>query len=138
MSLSSRVAKGVALLDGHDSQWVGKVNLETLNLASGYDCVLGQVFGDYATGKEVFGLDMDESHDHGFTETGDGSWGDLTDEWVRVIGVRQTRLPVSALSDSEAVALVKSAASDASAFADLVLRLTGRPQTDHALIASLR
>lgn len=56
LTLKVRLDKGTALLDlalGQD--WPNKIDLETLDLANPGTCVLGQLYGQYATGlNELF------------------------------------------------------------------------------------
>lgn len=68
---TERVAKGKALLDAFDPDWVEKVNWERLRMVSTRDCVLGQLFTDaesdldymeipgYRTGLKALGLTED-------------------------------------------------------------------------------
>jgi hypothetical protein len=55
-TISDRVQRGAALLDARFPGWVDQVNLSTLNLASGCDCILGQRFGDFAQGARLVHL----------------------------------------------------------------------------------
>lgn len=45
--IKERVRKGANLLRTLDSKWYEKVNVNTIDLHSASDCLLGQVFGDY-------------------------------------------------------------------------------------------
>lgn len=61
LTVRERVARGVALLDERGPEsWRDKIDPARLNVASGLDCVLGQVFGDYITGRQAMGLTGDE------------------------------------------------------------------------------
>lgn len=42
-----RVARGAHFLDRYDPQWHQKVDPERLNIASGRDCIWGQLTGNY-------------------------------------------------------------------------------------------
>jgi hypothetical protein len=44
MSVEARVLRGAELLDEQYPGWIDKINLGTLNLRSGDNCVLGQVY----------------------------------------------------------------------------------------------
>ena len=47
--IPSRVTAGVAVCDRRQgTTWVWKINLATLDQRSGYDCVAGQLYGNYA------------------------------------------------------------------------------------------
>src|SRR5687767_2653296 len=48
-----RVARGAARLDAVNPDWYLKVEPKKINLASGYDCILGQVYGNYLKGALV-------------------------------------------------------------------------------------
>jgi hypothetical protein len=48
MSVQERVARGVRWLDGVRPGWRDALELSRLSLASGHDCVLGQVFAEEA------------------------------------------------------------------------------------------
>lgn len=54
------VERGAALLDKIRPGWIDTINLDTLNIASGSDCVLGQVFAEEAArvGTDGFGVGM--------------------------------------------------------------------------------
>ena len=45
--LEARVAKGVAWLDKWHPGWAEKIDLQTLDMASGCFCVAGQLFDSY-------------------------------------------------------------------------------------------
>jgi len=49
-STSPRIERGAALLDTAAPGWEGKIDLNTLDLSSGWYCVVGQVYGDYIDG----------------------------------------------------------------------------------------
>lgn len=44
--IEARIGEGVTWLDQHSPDWLAKVDLERLYMASYDDCVVGQVFGD--------------------------------------------------------------------------------------------
>lgn len=85
----ARVKQGIALLqEQYGDEWVEKINLRSLCLSSGSSCVLGQLYGDYQTGKERLGLDTDEAILHGFLagsgphrREGSASFSQLDEEW---------------------------------------------------------
>ena len=127
ITIPVRVAAGVALLDARDPGWweaggPGRpINLDTLNLADGACCVLGQRCPDatlarhlgfegdgdrwpgyQAYAAELSGIETWDDPDgwcaaRGFTLTGALSgWDELTAEWVRVISGHRAALSSSA------------------------------------------
>ncbi len=48
MTLDERVAKGSQWLDQKQPGWRQKINIDTLDVESMYNCVLGQVFGSFS------------------------------------------------------------------------------------------
>lgn len=89
----ARVALGVQRLDEHfGPDWPHRIDLESLDLASSYDCVLGQLFGEFWTGVQTLWPDFDgrgPARDHGFLcETrgpGGCSCPDLNEVWPSAI-----------------------------------------------------
>lgn len=98
-NFEARVLKGIHLLDNSKPGWRDSIEIETLDLASMSECVLGQVFGDYETGVRSLGvsLDMIDSYlevqsSYGFDLTYEelrsehgGHYENLTQEWVKQI-----------------------------------------------------
>lgn len=60
-TIAERVQRGAALLDTRFPGWVDSVDLSTLNLASGCDCILGQKFGDFRAGARQTHLAVETS-----------------------------------------------------------------------------
>jgi len=93
-----RVNRGIALMDQKYPHWWRVLDLETLDLRSTENCVLGQVAGDYRDGLvTLFGswensFAYQSAIDHGFDAT---SWPD-TDHvqalWAHEAGERQATL----------------------------------------------
>lgn len=53
------VAEGANLLDTYGPpQWRGTINLPKLNMADDHDCILGQLYGSYATGLAALGANV--------------------------------------------------------------------------------
>lgn len=52
----SRIAGAVYLLDRHRPGWHNEINLALLDMQSMDRCILGQLYGDYATGINRLGL----------------------------------------------------------------------------------
>lgn len=58
-TIKGRIERGMALLDKRKPAWCKKIDLATLNLASSYRCVLGQVYG---TKRSVTDCDGDDGY----------------------------------------------------------------------------
>ena len=66
--LAKRVEAGCMLLDEHYPGWENLIDLKRLKMNTLEDCILGQLFGDYTTGRSAlqlqhgtgphFGLDL--------------------------------------------------------------------------------
>lgn len=65
-----RAECGAALLDADDVNWVFKpgVNTDTLIMSYAANCVLTQVYGNYATGLQVLGMTLETEDDIYTTE----------------------------------------------------------------------
>lgn len=113
--VKENVLRGLAWLEKtHGPGWEDKIDLATLDLRYGQNCVLGQVYGRddgffdedgksyisgyHYAGEKFFKLgagdDCDELYYHGFTLprdselSCDAAWRDLTDEWRNVLTPR--------------------------------------------------
>ena len=65
--VEQRVENGIAFLDQtYGSKWRRKINWETLDIGSSEKCILGQLEGDYHTGKQKLGLNANSSWERGF------------------------------------------------------------------------
>lgn len=86
------VKKGAALLDDRCPGWATIINLETLTMSSVQKCVLGQVFGNFATGLSILCLKDDGyGANHGFVcrgKLGNCSCNLLRQLWLTEIQVR--------------------------------------------------
>ena len=100
MNLQKRVDRGIQLLDTHGPlDWRDRIDMDTLDLGDGDQCVLGQVFGDEAQSARprtngfwhgadrLFGNAGDSSDKqierHGFAIwSGKATPRELTDEWI--------------------------------------------------------
>lgn len=61
-----RVMRGAALLDrAHDDDWRSKITA-TFDIEDYKRCILGQLYGDFTSGKVTLGLDSDALKTHGF------------------------------------------------------------------------
>ncbi len=101
--LREHVERGAVFLDEHEPRWWKRIEEERLQLASGCDCVLGQLFeaGEHETpfGRALYeirgGLDWDWAAAHGFL-LGDhalvyGAWRDLDALWLEAIAQRKNQ-----------------------------------------------
>jgi hypothetical protein len=92
--IKARVAKGFNLLTREQRDMV---NVHTLNMDSDWNCVLGQIFGRYATGMDALFPEnpIDEDYErvgteYGFFQTYWDSdafekYNALQDEWMRLL-----------------------------------------------------
>jgi len=55
LDLTEVIERGATRLDAAPG-WVEAIDIARLDVRSAKDCVLGQIFGDYATGKERLGI----------------------------------------------------------------------------------
>jgi len=59
--------RGIALLDEHGpADWRERINPYTLDIQSGHNCVLGQLYGVYSRGADALGFDIEDGGDYGF------------------------------------------------------------------------
>lgn len=103
-NVKARVAKGVKWLDKESPDWHNKVDLRTLDMSSGTQCMIGQCFGDYFQKLQelfpaafTYGDDKNEnkrnkwSYDRGFTaelagvQFRNGAWERLGLAWADVL-----------------------------------------------------
>lgn len=56
LDLTEAIERGATRLDAAAPGWVAAIDIARLDVRSATDCVLGQIFGDYATGKERLGI----------------------------------------------------------------------------------
>jgi hypothetical protein len=91
MSVSDRVRRGIALLDEEMPGWPDQVDVLTLDMASGYRCVIGQTHGGYIDGLDK--LDIDElPEDYGFDcDAGRHEYHTLDRLWTYAINARRAR-----------------------------------------------
>ena len=111
--LDERIDKGVAWLNANVPDWLDRIDLDRLDLASGCRCVLGQLFAHVVDelGTEdgftavwqsdstlVPHLTSKETETHGFDlATNDEGYMALTEAWHdRIEALRETRTGASA------------------------------------------
>ena len=91
ISISERVQNGVNLLNDYAGDWFWLVNLETLDIASTEDSILGQLFGSFQNGTRDLGFSYDQYTQslNGFemvdseyrSESVDSIQAQIEDEW---------------------------------------------------------
>lgn len=90
-TLRDRVEAGAAMLDKIRSKrlkpWRDKIDLDRLDLNSGCNCVIGQVYGSYFSAIERLEVGSDNEVELGFMPSGPG-WP-LTRAWRKYI--KETR-----------------------------------------------
>ena len=62
---TERAQRGAELLDQARLNWAGKVNPDTLRMASYKNCVLGQIYGGFGKGFDALPLNGHSTH-YGF------------------------------------------------------------------------
>jgi hypothetical protein len=100
LMFEERIKRGIALLNkkyrdvvDDETPWMWYIKPDQLDLSDKCNCVLGQVFGDYADGLYELGLQQDEAYFYGFsipayelTEIGITSgFAQLTEEWKEAL-----------------------------------------------------
>lgn len=93
MNISSDVQAGVALLDERYpyANWASLLDLDVLDMASHYDCVLGQLYGAYRFGLTALGLEWGSAYGFTFGAFGAGdvmTHDELTVQWRHVVRAR--------------------------------------------------
>ena len=99
----TEVRRGMALLDEVCPGWIDMVDLDTLNINSCTDCVLGQLCGDYRDRYVYPEMANIRTDDYGFSATylgGAVESGSLTDTWKILIQERRDQRMVNANRDS--------------------------------------
>lgn len=64
--VAERVARGVKLLDNHMPEWRDKIYWQLFRMDDIYMCILGQLFGNYAIGKNALKIEEFAGADFGF------------------------------------------------------------------------
>lgn len=100
-----RAARGAALLDVTQPEWVSRVDPKTLAVSDPENCVLGQVYGDYdeainalnldARGQKEFGFDCEYKPFVG-AEAPEPvvRFSELTSAWREILDARREAVPV--------------------------------------------
>lgn len=97
-TVADRVAAGAAWLDDHQPGWVDRIDAAQLDLEDCKECVLGQLFGDFAVAvRHQFGNDDEMVSRLGFEipvsvmGRGDvsGRYAELTETWRELIAAER-------------------------------------------------
>jgi len=95
--LAARVRAGITLLDiERGPEWVWKVRVGFLDMASCSACVLGQLYGDFEQGADTIGLTFWSEVGHGLNAEEDryGDFAALDRLWTYAIRrLREQRTP---------------------------------------------
>lgn len=104
----AQIAAGMALLDEHAPGWETRIDVETLDLWSTCNCILGQEFGRFEHGLCLLILDGPAATRYGFDVDPRASdalhigYRTLTSEWRRAIRARLAAPPVASGAGEEA------------------------------------
>lgn len=98
IALANRVQAGATMLDKQMPNWYNRIK-EKVDIGSGFDCVLGQLYHTYPRGTIVLGLNQWECYDFGFLcfepgkphKTGNPRHADVEREWEYQIAIRKQR-----------------------------------------------
>ena len=60
------IRKGIKFLDSEIPKWRRLIDRDDLDLSDPRNCIMGQIFGDYDRGRDILGLDLEESEAMGF------------------------------------------------------------------------
>jgi len=89
-AVRGRILAGAAWLDKNaPADWRQKVNLDRLQMSSGTDCVIAQVFGAYSKLMTRFNIGYAESGRLGFTDSSVVSFVRLTEAWKEYLAETQ-------------------------------------------------
>ena len=65
--MQAEVERGIKLLDDNWFSFRNRVDLDTLDMGSRSQDILGQLYGDYPDGLIQLGINKSEAHEYGFT-----------------------------------------------------------------------
>lgn len=89
------VKRGIDILNGHfgENVWVDDIDLDKLNMDNALYCILGQLFGDYGSGRFTLGIQNENGSYYGFDNMfrEDEGWGVLNELWASYI----TQVPLT-------------------------------------------
>lgn len=84
-----RIAKGAEFLDNHfgEEDWRAKIDLDKLDMANSFDCVLGQLFRSFWNGCALLALNPQDTRSMAFlTNPRDPyAYETLTREWKKYL-----------------------------------------------------
>lgn len=96
MDFTEQVARGKALLDAYDPDWIGKVDWDELEMCNELYCIVGQLISkpaglipmDYGQALKMLGItSFAEEYAHGFDFAPEGgSCRDLQNAWLEAVG----------------------------------------------------
>lgn len=89
-TIERRVRRGARLLDQKVKNWHKRIDIDRINLRCSTDCILGQIFGWYFSGRTHLKL-FEKTNSHGFSAAwseGDHSNVRLRDAWIHAINRR--------------------------------------------------
>jgi hypothetical protein len=91
--LAERVERGAARLDERRPGWWGEVNVEDLDLWDDCQCVIGQLWGEYAAGVDevLASVEYEDDENYGFIAHTVHQTDALTDLWRGAIERRRAR-----------------------------------------------
>ena len=105
-TIMSRVLKGIALLDKKGPEdWRTKISIENLNMGSGDDCIIGQLYDSYAHSINELGVDI--GFNHGFDAEGGTGHTRQTIYYKRLTKVWKKALSKPAAIDAVLVSRVQ-------------------------------
>lgn len=82
LSVTERVQLGATLLDTEFPGWTDHIDLKTLNLKCGCNCVLGQKFGDFSDGAREIGYALpSDAYD-----SNEVLWNDESSKMLEALG----------------------------------------------------
>ena len=81
------VTRGAEMLDRQRPEWYREIDMARLNIASGKDCICGQLFGDYGVGARELGV-TGEPHNYGFTGGAFRPIPELNEAWREAVANR--------------------------------------------------
>lgn len=106
LTIAQRVEAGAAWLDEHKPGWWHTINLDTLDIGSSCNCVLGQTYGDYTESPFLARWDADDWQNYlgavrGFNSSADVETREqeqadiaaLTVAWRTLIEERRSGVP---------------------------------------------
>lgn len=84
-SVAARVKRGVEVLDMARPKWRDEIWVGILRIEDCHHCVLGQIYGSYAAGKDkLFGVRVVDLTEFGFAPK-DREYRALKDAWIKEI-----------------------------------------------------